>query len=70
MDCLRCHVPMQFKGTDQIQLGRTGFFVGTLSNLLSGALDVAVFECPNCGKIEFYDPEMVDLPDDAQKRAW
>ncbi len=70
MDCLRCHVPMQFKGTDQIQLGRTGFLMGTLSNLLSGSLDVAVFECPNCGKIEFYDPEKVDLPDDTQKSTW
>lgn len=45
---------MQYKGTDQIQLGKTGFFMGTLSNLLSGALDVAIYECPKCGKIEFF----------------
>ena len=63
MDCLRCGSPMQYKGDDQLQLGKTGFFTGSLSNLLSGALDVAFFECPNCGKIEFFNPEIAVLPD-------
>ena len=60
---------MQYKGTDQIQLGRTGFFIGTLSNLLSGALDVAIFECPDCGKIEFYNPEKAYPTDGADKNT-
>ena len=62
MDCLRCGSPMQYKGTDQIQLGKTGFVFGTLSNLLSGALDAAIFECPKCGKIEFFNPEIAEAP--------
>ena len=32
MDCLRCGSPMQYKGDDQLQLGKTGFFTGSLSN--------------------------------------
>ncbi|MBO5587924.1 MAG: hypothetical protein J5915_12645 [Acidaminococcaceae bacterium] len=63
MDCLRCGSPMRYRGDDQLQLGKTGFFTGSLSNLLSGALDVAIFECPNCGKIEFFNPEIAVLPD-------
>ena len=62
MDCLRCRSQMQYQGTDQIQLGKTGFLLGSLSNLLSGALDVAIYECPNCGKIELYNPEKADQP--------
>ena len=57
MDCLRCASPMRYKGEDQLLLGKAGFFTGSLSNLLSGALDIAIFECPNCGKIEFFNPE-------------
>ena len=28
----------------------------------SNALDVAIYECPNCGKIELYNPEKADQP--------
>ncbi len=63
MDCLRCASPMRYKGDDQLQLGKTGFFTGSLSNLLSGALDVAILECPSCGKIEFFNPGTVNLSD-------
>lgn len=69
MKCLRCGSQMQYKGTDQIQLGRTGFFIGTLSNLLSGALDVAIIECPDCGKIEFYNPEKAYPTDGADENT-
>lgn len=61
MDCLRCGSHMEYKATDQIQLGKTGFFMGTLSNLLAGAMDVAIYECPVCGKIEFFNPEKGNL---------
>ncbi len=63
MECLRCGSPMQYKGAEQLQLGKTGFFTGSWSNLLSGALDVAIYECPDCGKIEFFDPEKAELHD-------
>ena len=52
MDCLRCASPVRYKGEDQLQLGKAGSFTGSLSNLLSGALAIALLECPTCGKIE------------------
>ena len=52
--CLRCAGQMQSRGAEQIQLGKTGFLFGSLGNLMSGALEVELFTCTNCGKIEFY----------------
>ncbi len=52
--CGNCGKDMEFEGDQQIQLGQTGFFFGTLSNLVNGALDVEIWECPGCGKIDFY----------------
>jgi len=54
LQCLRCDGTMQFKGADHIQLGKTGFFGGSLSNLLAGSLVVDIHECSACGKIELY----------------
>ena len=54
MKCLRCDVEMKFTGTDKIQLGKTGWLTGDVSNLLSGALEVGIYVCPDCGKIEFF----------------
>ncbi|MBR3059498.1 MAG: hypothetical protein IKG89_02675 [Oscillospiraceae bacterium] len=55
MNCLRCGSPMRFLGSEQLQLGKTGFFTGIWSNIFSGALEVAIYRCANCGKLEFYD---------------
>ena len=52
--CLRCDVPMQFIKRENIQLGKTGFLTGDWGNLLAGALYVAIFTCPKCGKLEFF----------------
>ena len=52
--CLRCAGAMESRGCEQIQLGKTGFLLGSLGNLLSGALEVEVFTCATCGKIELY----------------
>ena len=52
--CAGCGAEMDFSGEEQIQLGQTGFLLGSLSNLLSGSLDVEIWVCPACGKIEFY----------------
>ena len=57
INCLRCDVPMDYQGPEQIQLGKTGFLTGTLSNLAAGALEVAVYCCPRCGKLEFFSRE-------------
>ena len=55
--CLRCHTEMQYSGTRKIQLGETGWVLGDLPNLLAGALEVEIYSCPGCGKIEFYQTE-------------
>ncbi len=52
--CGNCGKEMEFLGEEQIQLGQVGVVLGHLSNLLSGSLDVELWECYNCGKIDFY----------------
>ena len=52
--CPYCRVQMEYKGTKKIQLGRTGLILGDLDNLLSGALTASIYECPSCGKLEFF----------------
>lgn len=54
IECLRCQTKMKYLKTENIQLGKTGWILGDLPNLLSGALEVAIYICPNCGKIEFF----------------
>ena len=56
-NCLRCSGKMESLGKQKIQLGKHGFFLGDLSHLLSGALDVEIFKCNKCGKYEFFEPE-------------
>lgn len=53
-DCLRCHTPMTFLKKEKIQLGQTGWLLGDLPNLWAGAMEVGIYVCPTCGKVEFY----------------
>lgn len=63
IDCLRCSTPMQFYSSENIQLGRTGWVLGDLPNLMAGAMRVDIFVCPKCGKVEFFLAEdMAELP--------
>ena len=57
MNCLRCGEQMQFLKREKIQLGETTWFLGDARNLWAGALEVDIYVCENCGKIEFYTPE-------------
>ncbi len=52
--CLRCGTAMRFMGEEKLQLGKTGWLLGDLSNLIAGALDVSIMACPRCGKLEFF----------------
>ncbi len=54
MNCLRCNSKMNFIQTEKIQLGQMGWLLGSLSNLVSGALEVDIYSCSNCGKIEMF----------------
>ena len=61
--CGNCGKEMEFLGEEQIQLGQVGVVLGHLSNLLSGSLDVELWECYNCGKIDFYRQGSTELGD-------
>lgn len=52
--CLRCGGEMVNIGQERLQLGKYGLFLGDLDNLLSGALDVDIYCCRDCKKLEFY----------------
>ena len=57
MQCLRCQTEMEFLSDEEIQLGHQSFVLGSLSNLLSGSLNVKIFVCPACKKLEFFYEE-------------
>ena len=57
MRCLRCNGTMEFVLQEQLQLGKTGWILGDLPNLLAGALTVDIYCCKNCGKLEFFRAE-------------
>jgi hypothetical protein len=52
--CSSCNGNMSLYGTQTIQLGSYGFFTGHLDNLLSGGLEVDIYMCKKCRKLEFY----------------
>ena len=54
LDCLRCGHKTNHIKTESLQLGQTGWILGDLPNLLAGALEVEIYHCPNCGKLEFF----------------
>lgn len=64
MPCLRCGKQMQFLKTEDVQLGRTSILFGDLGNLLAGSLEVEIYICPKCGKLEFYQG-----PGEAEKQV-
>ena len=59
--CLRCEGEMHCIGTEKIQLGQTGWFLRDLPNLLAGALEVEIYSCKVCGKIEFFQSETASV---------
>ena len=63
MNCLRCQSQMAYAGREKLQLGRTGWVLGDLPNLLAGALEVDIYICPKCGKLEFFSANYEGDPD-------
>ena len=57
MKCVRCNGTMEFMMQKELQLGKTGWILGDLPNLLAGALSVDIYCCKNCGKLEFFAAE-------------
>ena len=54
IDCVRCGQKMSYIKTEKLQLGQTGWLLGDLPNLLAGAMEVDIYACPKCRKIEFF----------------
>ena len=52
--CGNCGHVMKFVKAEQVQLGKTSFLWGDWPNLLAGALNVEIWSCPNCRKLDFY----------------
>ena len=61
---LRCGREMHHVRTEKLQLGETGWILGDLPNLLAGAMEVDIYSCPGCRKLEFFlaDTAEGDLP--------
>ena len=49
--------------TEKLQFGQTSWIFGDLPNLLAGAMDVAIYNCPKCRKLEFY---LADTEEEAE----
>lgn len=60
---------MQYLSREKLQLGKTGWVLGDLPNLLSGALEVQIFVCPKCRKLEFFLAENEMLDDETPKKT-
>lgn len=69
MKCLRCGEDMQYLSREKLQLGKTGWVLGDLPNLLSGALEVQILVCPKCRKLEFFLAENETLDDETPKKT-
>ena len=54
LNCLRCKKEMRYIKREKLQLGKTDWLFGDLPNLIAGAMDVDVYTCTGCGKIEFF----------------
>ena len=53
-----------------MQLGKTGWITGDWGNLLAGALDVAILQCPGCGRLEFFQGDRLEEQDAEVPPAW
>ncbi|HNW98577.1 MAG TPA: zinc ribbon domain-containing protein [Bacteroidales bacterium] len=61
IDCLRCNVPMLYKGNSKFHEGTRIGALGDLFELFTNRESFDLYFCPQCGKIEFF------LPDDDEK---
>ena len=67
--CLRCGKDMQSMGTEDFQLGKTGWIFGDFPNLLAGAMRLSVYRCPSCGKVEFFSFEPLEAEEKGDRIA-
>ena len=51
---------MRHIGREKLQLGETGWILGDLPNLFAGAMEVDIYACSECKKIEFFMAEELE----------
>ena len=56
LTCLRCGTEMVRLGMREFQLGRETKFVD--SHRWEGSMELEVFGCPSCGKVEFFSEQV------------
>ena len=56
LKCLRCGADLRFGMQQKFQMGEAGFLTGDWPHILAGALELEVWFCPDCGKVEFFTP--------------
>lgn len=54
--CLRCGTDMEFSGREQFQLGEESAYSGILAVMTAESIRMDIYKCPDCGKIEFFEP--------------
>ena len=67
--CTHCSEQMKFLGRERLQLGQTGWLLGDIPNLIAGALEVDIYMCPNCRKLEFYAAEAEVIGEELPKKT-
>ena len=68
IDCLRCSKKMHYVGTEKIQFGQTSWLLGDIPNLLAGAMEVDVYCCPDCRKVEFFLAEEEEIDEELPQK--
>ena len=56
IECLRCQVPMFFKGSSRFPEGPGISAMGNPTELMTNREPFDLYFCPKCGKIEFFLP--------------
>ena len=54
-----CGFEMDALGVVTFQLGEYSLLLGDLSHLAAGSLELAMFRCPCCGQVKFFDPGII-----------
>ena len=56
LNCLRCGAQMQFGMQQKFQMGEASFLFGDWPHWLAGSLELEIWFCADCGKVEFFVP--------------
>ena len=69
LDCLRCGTAMDCLGREKLQLGESNLLFRDLPHLFAGALELEIYACPKCGKMEFFRPRLTKGERDGYSHA-